>query len=132
MTMDGPTFFDPGAERVFAAPWQARAFALTLALSERGLFTLRDFQQALIVRIGAFEKIGCVLDQTDYYTRWVEALSDLIAERSKIAASDLEQAERHATEDAVSRKVHQNNWSRDEHGRLRISPLFVDAPKVSA
>lgn len=37
----------PDLERPFAEPWQARAFALTVHLQERGLFTWTEWTEAL-------------------------------------------------------------------------------------
>src|ERR1700730_2579279 len=66
-------------------PWQARAFALALALSERGIFSLRDFQVALIGRINSYEKGQCIAGTGDYYTRWIEALEDLLVQKKLLA-----------------------------------------------
>jgi nitrile hydratase accessory protein len=112
---------------VFAEPWQARAFALALALSERGLFSLRDFQAALIGRIVSFEKSQCIAGTEDYYTRWIEALEDLLGQKGMLPSDRLWLLSRDALEDAASRKVHQRMTSRDENGQLRIIPLFVDS-----
>ncbi len=111
---------------VFKAPWEARAFALTLALSERGLFTLKDFQAALIARVGSFEKASCIVDDEDYYTRWVEALGDILEARDLLAPQRLADLEVQVVDDAESRKAHQHGKARDESGRLRIAPLVVD------
>jgi nitrile hydratase accessory protein len=113
-------------DHVFAEPWRARAFALTLALSERGMFSLRDFQAALIARIASFEKSHCIAGTADYFTRWIEALEDLLSQRSMLPADRLSHLERDVVDDAESRKVHQRMTSRDENGRLRIAPLLVD------
>jgi predicted transcriptional regulator YheO len=43
----------------FSEPWMARAFALVLALSEKGLFSLKEFQAALIESVDRHEKAGC-------------------------------------------------------------------------
>lgn len=124
----------PGPDgAVFAAPWQARAFALVVALSERGLFSLRDFQAALTARIGRFETAGVIEDATDYYTRWIEALGDLLAARGMAADEHLHRLEAAVVEDAASKKAHQMAHARDEAGRLRIVPLVVDpAPESGA
>lgn len=114
-------------DHVFAEPWQARAFALALVLSERGMFSLRDFQAALIARITAFEKSKSIAGTADYYTRWIEALEDLLSQRSMLPADRLSYLERNAVDDAESRKIHQRMTSRDENGRLRIAPLLVDS-----
>ena len=113
-------------DRVFAEPWQARAFALALALSERGLFSLRDFQAALIGRIVSFEKSECIAGTADYYTCWVEGLEDLLGQKCMLPSDRLSLLEQDVLEDAASRKVHQRMTSRDENGRLKIAPLFVD------
>jgi hypothetical protein len=95
-------------------------------LSESGMFSLRDFQVALIARIMAFEKSQCIVGTADYYTRWIEALEDLLSQRSMLPANRLSHLERDVVDDAESRKVHQRMTSRDENGRLRIAPLLVD------
>lgn len=71
---------------VFESPWSARVFGITLAVAESGLFTLSEFQQALIESIGTQEKIKPIDSDEVYYSRWIEALVDLL--RSKQALSD--------------------------------------------
>jgi nitrile hydratase accessory protein len=58
---------------VFQEPWEARAFALVVALHERGLYTWREWSDALTTRIAA--------NSTDVqtYRQWVGALEDLLA-----------------------------------------------------
>ncbi|WP_309185057.1 nitrile hydratase accessory protein [Bradyrhizobium sp. Ash2021] len=111
---------------VFAEPWQARAFALALALSERGLFSLREFEVALIERINAYEKSQCIAGTGDYYTRWIEVLEDLLAQKNLLPSERLSLLEHEVVEDAESRKLHQLITSRNENGRLRVAPLLVD------
>lgn len=113
-------------DRAFAEPWQVRAFALALALSERGLFSLRDFQAALIGRIISSEKSQCIFGTADYYTRWIEAMEDLLGQKGMLPSDRLSLLERDVVEDAASRKVHQRMTSRDGNGQLRIAPLLVD------
>jgi nitrile hydratase accessory protein len=113
-------------DHVFAEPWQARAFGLALALSERGLFSLREFQVALIGRINSYEKRQCIAGTADYYTRWIEALEDLLAQKKLLPSERLSLLEHEAVEDAESRKVHQRMTSRDENGRLVVAPLIID------
>ena len=62
----------------FSTPWSARLFGMTLAASERGLFTLTQFQASLIKRIEQREHKGCIKSDDDYYTCWLEALQELI------------------------------------------------------
>ena len=58
----------------FEAPWQARAFALTLAAHEAGLFTWPQWSAALG---RALERAAP--DGSDYYDRWLEALETVLA-----------------------------------------------------
>lgn len=61
---------------VFAAPWQARAFALTLLLHARGVFGWPEWAAALAREC---ETQG---DGPDgYYAAWVRALQALLADR---------------------------------------------------
>lgn len=71
---------------VFQSPWSARVFGITLAVAESGLFTLGEFQQALIESIATQEKIKSIDNDEVYYSRWIGALVSLL--RSKQALSD--------------------------------------------
>jgi nitrile hydratase accessory protein len=116
----------------FAQPWEAQAFALTLALSESGVFTLEEFQQALIARIGAYETAACIAGGEDYYTRWIEALQDMLSARGLIPAERMPGVEADIVHDAASRKAHQHLSSRDPDGRLKIAPLVIDPARAAA
>jgi nitrile hydratase accessory protein len=61
---------------VFAEPWQAQAFAMTLKLHEAGLFTWAEWAEAL----GA-ERAADPDDGARYYEHWVTALEKLMAAR---------------------------------------------------
>ena len=70
-----------GEAPVFGAPWQAQAFAMTLALYERGLFTWPEWAQALAQRIAA-EPAQPGEDANDaYYRQWLAALEDMVARK---------------------------------------------------
>ena len=46
--VDAPVFAEQVfAEQVFAEPWQAEAFALAVALHEKGLFSWSEWAEAL-------------------------------------------------------------------------------------
>jgi nitrile hydratase accessory protein len=66
----------PGADgaRVFAAPWEAKAFALVVALHQRGVFPWRAFHEALAVEVardaGRADPDG---QSALYYKQWVAA-----------------------------------------------------------
>lgn len=70
---------------VFAAPWQAQAFALTLRLYEGGAFTWPEWAAALSAELAG--------DPTDdgsrYYEHWVAALEGLVSGRNLASATEL-------------------------------------------
>jgi nitrile hydratase accessory protein len=71
-------------ELVFAEPWESRAFAMAVALSEAGVFDWREFQAALIARI---ERRHDVSADWCYYEHWLSALLDVLGTRGVIAHS---------------------------------------------
>lgn len=66
----------PEGAPVFAEPWQATAFALTVHLHERGLFGWDEWAQALSTEV---RQPGRADDASDYFDCWVAALSGLLA-----------------------------------------------------
>ena len=66
---------------VFREPWEAQAFALTVALSERGLFTWAEWASALAAEIGRAQDAGDPDTGETYYAHWLAALERLIAGR---------------------------------------------------
>ena len=75
----------PEAPDVFAEPWQAQAFALTLALHDRGAFTWTDWAQALSEELAADPGD----DGARYYEHWLAALEKLAMARGLTAAAEL-------------------------------------------
>lgn len=63
---------------VFAQPWQAQAFALVVALQDKGVFTAEEWAQALGAEIAEAVAQGGCRDGSDYYERWCEALEHLL------------------------------------------------------
>lgn len=61
--------------RAFAAPWQAQAFALTLHLHQRGVFTWSEWAEALSAEVRAPDAAP---DGSDYYGHWLAALEQLL------------------------------------------------------
>ncbi len=68
---------------VFQAPWEAQAFAMVVALHERGVFTWPKWSAALAREIAAAradESSGERGRQKGYYDIWLAALERLLAE----------------------------------------------------
>ena len=72
---------------VFAAPWQAQAFALAVHLHQRGLFTWPQWAEALAAEIRA---AGPADDGSRYYELWLAALEKLVAARGAVDAAQLQ------------------------------------------
>jgi nitrile hydratase accessory protein len=66
---------------VFREPWEAQAFAMTLALHERGLFTWPEWSVALGDEIKRAQAAGDPDTGETYYSHWLAALERLIAEK---------------------------------------------------
>jgi len=64
---------------VFKAPWEAQAFAMTLALHERGEFTWKEWAQTLAAVIGEVKQRGETDSGEHYYRHWLTALERIAA-----------------------------------------------------
>ena len=75
---------------VFKAPWEAQAFAITLSLHERGVFTWREWADALAAELAAAATAGHPDDGTHYYEHWLAALEKLVAAKNILPRDELE------------------------------------------
>jgi nitrile hydratase accessory protein len=64
---------------VFNEPWEARAFAMTLALHERGVFTWPQWAAALSRQISQARAAGDADLGDTYYQHWLRALESLVS-----------------------------------------------------
>jgi nitrile hydratase accessory protein len=90
---------------VFAEPWQAHAFAMTLQLHEQGVFTWPQWAQALTREIRAGQTRGEASDGSLYYTHWLNALEQLVIERGLGTPEQIHELE-HAWAAAAERTPH--------------------------
>ena len=67
---------------MFAAPWEAQAFAMVLALHEKGLFTWPEWAAALADEIKAAQAAGDPDTGETYYRHWLAALEKIVAQRT--------------------------------------------------
>jgi nitrile hydratase accessory protein len=65
---------------VFNEPWEARAFAMVLALHQRGLFTWPQWAAALSRQITQAQAAGDADLGDTYYQHWLRALESLVAD----------------------------------------------------
>ncbi len=78
-------------ECTFESPWQARAFALTVALHSNELIAWQEFQTKLATEINADGKRRWG-NQTErlYYEQWLDAIEALLIDLELISISELE------------------------------------------
>jgi nitrile hydratase accessory protein len=65
---------------VFHEPWEARAFAMVLALHQRGLFSWPQWAAALSRQIAIAQAAGDADLGHTYYQHWLLALESLVKE----------------------------------------------------
>ncbi|MEP9371754.1 nitrile hydratase accessory protein [Mesorhizobium sp. KR1-2] len=75
-------------EPAFAEPWQAEAFALTVALHEKGFFSWGEWAEKLSAEVKA---PGVAEDGSDYYDCWLRALEKLLAAKGLAPQHDVDQ-----------------------------------------
>ena len=90
---------------LFREPWEAQAFAMTLALHARGLFTWPEWVDALAAQISAAQAAGDTDASNTYHQHWLAALEALVAIKGASSASELEQW-RDAWDHAADRAPH--------------------------
>ncbi len=74
---------------VFREPWEAEAFAITLALHERGVFTWGEWAVTLGAEIKHAQAAGDPDTGETYYLHWLAALERLVAEKGVTTTATL-------------------------------------------
>ena len=69
---------------VFAEPWQAQAFAMTLDLYNRGLFSWSEWTDILSEQLSTDTTAGEDPGATSYYSDWLVALERLVSSKTAI------------------------------------------------
>jgi nitrile hydratase accessory protein len=103
---------NPSDTPVFEAPWQAQAFAMTLALHERGLFTWAEWAAALAAQIGCAQEAGDPGDGSTYYEHWLAALEHLFTEKGLSTTEGLD--------------ARTAAWERAAHATPHGRPILLD------
>ena len=90
---------------VFREPWEAQAFAMTLALHARGLFTWPEWAATLGAEIKRAQAAGDPDTGETYYRHWLNALERIVAAKGAADAQTLARY-RHAWARAAERTTH--------------------------
>ena len=107
-----------GDEPVFREPWEAQAFAMAVALHQRGLFTWTEWADQLARTIAAARERGEPDLGDTYYTHWLAALEALVSARVTDAVDAL----------ARSRNAWTHACERTPHGQ----PIVLEARDYEA
>jgi len=100
----------PGVPRdedgpVFREPWEAQAFAMALALYERGLFTWPEWAGTLAAEIKRAQAAGDPDTGETYYLHWLAALEKIVAAKG-VTTQDTLHRYRDAWDHACDRTPH--------------------------
>ena len=90
---------------VFREPWEAQAFAMTLSLHERDVFTWKEWAEALGAEIKRAQGAGDPDTGETYYLHWLAALERLVAEKGVTSGETLTRT-KHAWAQACERTPH--------------------------
>jgi nitrile hydratase accessory protein len=90
---------------VFREPWEAQAFAIALALHERGLFTWTEWAATIAEEIKRAQAAGDPDTGETYYQHWLNALEWLVAETGVTDRNTLARY-REAWDHAADRTAH--------------------------
>jgi len=104
-TQEVPSIPHDAEGPVFREPWEAQAFAMTLALHERGLFTWPEWAETLAREIKRAQAAGDPDTGETYYLHWLAALERLVADKGVAPAEALHRY-KHAWEHACERTPH--------------------------
>jgi nitrile hydratase accessory protein len=108
----------PDGAPTFEAPWQAQAFAMTLVLHERGLFSWPEWVSTLAAEIAGADPGGDADDYgSAYYRHWLAAIERLVVDKGATTSGHLD-----ARRDA---------WDRAAHATPHGQPILLDNDPLS-
>ena len=102
---------------LFREPWEAQAFAMAVHLRDRGLFTWREWAEAIGAEIKAAQADGDPDLGDTYYLHWLAALEKLV-----IAKGAANPAALRETKDA---------WDRAARATPHGQPIVLGAEKTA-
>lgn len=74
-------------ELVFDALWEGRAFGMTVALNEQGVYAWREFRDQLVEQISSADSAG---EASTYYERFLAAFEKLAVARGLVQPDELD------------------------------------------
>jgi len=77
-----------GAEPVFRAPWEAQAFAVAIALHDKGLFSWKEWAAEFGAVIAGDAGRSA---PEDYYHLWLDALERMVTRKSLLTSAEMVQ-----------------------------------------
>jgi nitrile hydratase accessory protein len=95
----------PPEAPVFREPWEAHAFAMVLALHERGVFTWTEWSEWLGAEIANARAAGDPDRGDTYYRHWLRALEKVVGVKGLGSARELART-RDAWDRAADRTPH--------------------------
>jgi len=98
---------------VFRAPWEAHAFAMALALHEKGLFAWTEWSAMLGEEIKKAQAAGDPDTGETYYRHWLATLERMVAAKGATSAQALEH--------------HYQAWERAMHRTPHGKPIELRA-----
>ena len=90
---------------VFREPWEAQAFAMALALYDRGVFTWSEWAAKLADEIRRAQAGGDPDTGETYYRHWLATLERMVAEKGVTSSATLHRY-RQAWDHAADRTPH--------------------------
>ncbi|HEY3920094.1 MAG TPA: nitrile hydratase accessory protein [Stellaceae bacterium] len=103
---------------VFRAPWEAQAFAMAVALRERGLFTATEWAETLGAEIKRAQAGGDPDTGATYYRHWLAALERIVAAKQ--------------LSDSATLQRYGNAWSRAARRTPHGTPIELKPGDFSA
>jgi len=94
--------YDEGGP-VFRAPWEAQAFAMAVALHERGAFEWKEWAETLAEVIADVKARGEADTGEEYYRHWLTALERIATRKGFVTDALL--ARRHDEWDQAARRT---------------------------
>jgi nitrile hydratase accessory protein len=98
---------------VFRAPWEAHAFAMAMALHEKGLFAWTEWSAMLGEEIKKAQAAGDPDTGETYYRHWLATLERMVAAKGATSAQALEK--------------HYQAWERAMHRTPHGKPIELRA-----